>query len=118
MAAFAVAECIEVQNHEVQIQVDLKLAARMRFCARETALKWHFHVLRDRQHLTWQTNQGYVRNTQEIYMLKFSCLSPMLYKKRGNNYLSTSGIARGSYNSSLCSMVGTDIADTSWTPST
>lgn len=81
MAAFAVAECIEVQNHEVQIQVDLKLAARMRFCARETALKWHFRVLRDMQHLTWQTNQGYVRNTQEICMLEFTCLSHVIKRK-------------------------------------
>jgi len=39
-------------------------------------------------------------------------------KRKGGNYLSTSGIARGSYNSSLCSKVGTDIADTSWAPST
>lgn len=67
MAAFAVAECIEVQNHEVQIQVDLKLAARMRFCARETALKWHFRVLRDMQHLTWQTNQGCQKYTRNLY---------------------------------------------------
>jgi len=36
-----------------------------------------------------------------------------LLQEREKNYLSTSGIANGSYNSSLCSMVGTDIPDRS-----
>jgi hypothetical protein len=44
----------EKKNQAVQIQIDPKLAVvRMRndFCARGTALKWHFRVLRDMQHL-------------------------------------------------------------------
>lgn len=47
------------------VQLDIKLAVRMsnRFFARATALKWHFHVLRGMQHLTWQSKQGLVRNT-------------------------------------------------------
>lgn len=39
--------------------------------------------------------------------------------KNRENYLSTSGVAKGSYNSSLCSTAGTApaIAAMSWTPS-
>lgn len=87
----------------------------MTFSATRAVPKWHFHGQQGKQHSTYSSGSVILCNSKEHRnnLFKYVCIQRVKF------YLSTSGVAKGSY-SSLCSIAGTAPAmdAISWEPST